>query len=313
MEYSTTTKLSDENLQEIFRLYKSGVGVCELGRKFHVSHRSIGWRLKKNSIDDHGNVIKINRVVPEEKLLGTGKFDWDAFQKAPEKEKAYWAGFIAADGCIKKNTLIIDLADKDKKHLEWWNEFSVSIHHNDRRNSTSLRATSPDLISWLNEWKIYERKTGNEIFPEHQPDNLLVHWVRGIIDGDGYFTINQDCVMGGISSASHSFLESIQNFLTQNNIESKLRTFNLPNKLPHYKLLFYQRMSFRLADLVDGGIKLDRKWNKIKHARSNQQAMSDSTIERIHNLRKQGLSLRAIAKKVKRSASGVRWRLKHGL
>lgn len=47
-----TTKLSDEDLQEIFRLHKSGVSMRQLGKQFGVSHRSIGWRLSKNSVDN---------------------------------------------------------------------------------------------------------------------------------------------------------------------------------------------------------------------------------------------------------------------
>ena len=314
---ATKNKLSDANVIEILRLHQSGVSMCELGRKFNVSHRSIGWRLKKNKIDSKGNLIPINRIPLGQSLLGTGKFDWDKFCQAPEEEKAYWAGFIAADGCIMKNTLKIEISVKDADHLNWWKQFSATIKEYPKHSSIYMTATNHHLINWLNGWGIYPRKTGKEIFPKNKPKNLIVHWLRGLIDGDGYFSICTGCVLGAICSASEEFLKDIQSFIKSCNIDTNLRSFYIEGKLPHYKLMYYQRMSFRLSDLVMGDIKLNRKWDKVAYAKKNQYGMPDATIEKIHKLREEGLSLRAIAKEVKRSFSAVRWRvnqrLNHGL
>ncbi len=77
-----------------------------------------------------------------------------------------------------------------------------------------------------------------------------------------------------------------------------------------YKLLFYQRMSFRLADLVDGKIKLDRKWSRVVKAKQNSKSMPDVTIEKIKQLRSQGVTFRAISQKVGYSFSAVKYRSK---
>ena len=40
------------------------------------------------------------------------------FEIIDSEEKAYWLGFIAADGCVYRRTLSINLNIKDKAHLE---------------------------------------------------------------------------------------------------------------------------------------------------------------------------------------------------
>ena len=45
-------------------------------------------------------------------------FDENFFDKIDTEEKAYWLGFIYADGAIFKRTLSIRLSTKDIHHLE---------------------------------------------------------------------------------------------------------------------------------------------------------------------------------------------------
>ena len=42
----------------------------------------------------------------------------ETFFEKPSRVNSYWAGFIAADGCVYRNTLKITLSKKDKAHLE---------------------------------------------------------------------------------------------------------------------------------------------------------------------------------------------------
>jgi len=312
MGYSSTAeaKLSDDDISEIIRLYHSGVSMRRIGKQFGVSHRSIGYRLKKNAIGPNGDIITINRINRGSKVLGTGRFDWGLFNSHREEEKAYWAGFITADGYICKNTLKIDISDKDIDHLKWWEQFNVTIKRRTKRKSCHIIMIHPHLIEWAHDWRIYSKKTGKEIFPKHKPDKLICHWLRGLIDGDGWFSYQRKhTIMGGICSASYNFLEEVSNFLNKYNIACKLRRFHPNGKNPYAKLFFYQRMAFRLYKLVYGYPCLLRKWSKVQYAQKNTKSMPDKTIELIHDLRKKGLSYRRIAKQVGYSYSAIKYRL----
>ncbi len=307
-------KISDDDIREITILYQSGVSMRQLGRDFGVSHRSIGYRLRKNTIDKNNNIVPVNRVKRGSKVSGTGKFKWDEFEKHSEHEKAYWAGFITADGYVNKNTIRIEISNKDADHLEWWRQFNATIKNNKRRQSCSMSATHPDLVKWAQNWGIYQCKTGKEIFPAYKPDSLVLSWIRGVFDGDGWFSMPKpnNVLVGGICSASWDFLEGIQKFLYTYNIDSKLRSFYVADKLPHHKLMFYQRMSFRLSELVGGHPNLARKWDKVEEARKKSKAMSDSTIELIYKLRRKGMTHRGIATEIGYSYSAVKYRLAQG-
>lgn len=300
-------KLSDDDLREIIRLHKSGVSMRKLGRDYGVSHRSIGWRLKHNSIDKNGNIIEVNRK-PKGTKPGSGRFNWDKFSKHCELEKAYWAGFIMADGSISHNTLRIEISNKDKNHLDWWLQFGAYIKYNTNRASYFIRATHPNLIEWLNDWEIKENKTGNEKLP-NKPKYLIFNWLRGLIDGDGWVSKR---ISGGICSSSCSFLKSIKTFLKENNINCKFYEFSVENKKPHYKIEINKRMLFHLYELINGHPRLERKWKKVEASKLNSNFMSDSTINKILKLKSKRLTCREISEKVGHSYDSVKYRLRKG-
>jgi hypothetical protein len=58
------------------------------------------------------------------------KANYRKFQNVDSAEKAYWLGFIAADGCVytreKNATIRIALSQKDKEHLKKFVNFMES-------------------------------------------------------------------------------------------------------------------------------------------------------------------------------------------
>lgn len=55
------------------------------------------------------------------------KCDFDYFKIIDSKEKAYWLGFICADGCVLKNYNKVNLISKDKEIIE---KFKIAIKSN---------------------------------------------------------------------------------------------------------------------------------------------------------------------------------------
>ena len=108
------------------------------------------------------------------------------------EEKAYWLGFIFADGCIDKQrkNLIINLAIKDYEHLR---RFHQSIETNrpvgyakDNRYVYS-RISNKHLVNSLILCGCIPKKSLILKFPSKDivPEHLLKHFIRGYFDGDG--------------------------------------------------------------------------------------------------------------------------------
>lgn len=126
----------------------------------------------------------------------TGTINDYAFSKLTP-EACYWAGFIAADGCIteSRKTLTIGLASKDKAHLLRLHTFlGLSTGFYDStlaRNKVSLHATSAQILSDLDKlFAIGPRKSltytpqdlGNEVMEKC--------FLVGMVDGDGCIKLN---------------------------------------------------------------------------------------------------------------------------
>ena len=94
-------KYSEETIQKIIELHKSGKGVTEIGRILNINRVAVSRNLQKMGYNTSRNtLIK------------------DIFQIIDTEEKAYWLGFLYADGYISKyNQVEVCLSLKDKNHL----------------------------------------------------------------------------------------------------------------------------------------------------------------------------------------------------
>lgn len=113
------------------------------------------------------------------------------FQKIDTEEKAYWLGFIAADGSIKRETyeIYLEIKNSDKRHLQ---KFLNSLESNgkvkDTKQGKAARVTvcCKHMGLQLNYLGLTPDKTKKFNFKwECIPDNLMRHFIRGYFDGDG--------------------------------------------------------------------------------------------------------------------------------
>lgn len=101
-------------------------------------------------------------------------------------ESLYWAGFIAADGCVSKNNLTIALKTSDVGHLEKFSNWMMSdakIGYNSKTNSNKMCISSKTIVKDLINYGITERKSFTYSPPEFCRDSP--DFWRGMIDGDG--------------------------------------------------------------------------------------------------------------------------------
>ena len=141
------------------------------------------------------------------------------FDEINTPDKAYWLGFIGADGCVtgfKSGSLrlVIKLARKDRDHLAILyrtlgahrpirdtDELSIDKV---RRPCSTLDVCSPQLVNALVSHGITPRKT-HTYEQWHGPADLMPHYWRGVIDGDGSICLSDHdmklCIAGTESVA----------------------------------------------------------------------------------------------------------------
>lgn len=147
--------------------------------------------------------------ISEEDLFisNHGKYhvNQDYFEVIDNEWKAYWLGFLYADGCVTikkdggkvKNSLSISLKVEDKEHVQ---KFLNSV-----QSDTIVRECKTNYKDYysakatINNQKICRdlynqgctpKKTFTLKFPNLR-DDLIRHFVRGYFDGDGCISINK--------------------------------------------------------------------------------------------------------------------------
>jgi hypothetical protein len=124
------------------------------------------------------------------------QFQRDFFHLVDSEEKAYWLGFLYADGNVSGYKVRITLAVKDIDHLTL---FRDALQHTApiRRfmRETGERCyfglTSVEMVQDLHRLGVVENKTFQIGLPSIE-QHLMRHFVRGFFDGDGCVMSRRD-------------------------------------------------------------------------------------------------------------------------
>ena len=127
-------------------------------------------------------------------------YDEDYFKTIDNEHKAYWLGFIAADGCVKKNSklnmeLSIALSSADRDHLlklrndlKYDGEVKDYVSKHNKGYSRLLITNGPIGYDLMN-LGVQPNKSLTKKFENFKvPSELLRHFVRGYFDGNGCIT-----------------------------------------------------------------------------------------------------------------------------
>lgn len=198
------------------------------------------------------------------------------FQNIDTHQKAYFLGFIAADGAIVKNTLTITIHFKDKCILEKLKEeignshklqeihTKMSFDHSRIVNHVRFCLTDKSLILDLNNLGIYPKKSmtiGNII--NNIPYEFRDSFIIGYFDGDGSVTLpkgNTKISKKGLQNYPsyrtvvnfRGTLEFLQGIATHLNVNTKItfdKTHSLYIRRKEYILRFfscYKNLNFYL-------------------------------------------------------------------
>lgn len=261
---------------EICRRYIDGENTYALGTEFGCSDVTIGNILRRNGIKARSQ-SEAQRIY-----VHNPRF----FDQIDSEVRAYWLGFLAADGCVAQSkwtpVVIVTLAEKDRSHLE---AFRNAIGSNQPVRSYSgsnsfggakvrLGVTSSGLAAALESHGFTQHKTACNSWP-NLPVDLYRHYLRGYFDGDGSFYAGGAIYKNGkrfqptaSMAGTEAFLAAAQTWiceqtgltatkLYQPKHTKVIKTWNWTgtNKVRTFARLLYQ----------DATIYLPRKRDKVAH------------------------------------------------
>ena len=117
----------------------------------------------------------------------------NVFEKIDTEEKAYWLGFLYADGYVdpERGEIILGLADKDKEHIDKFRFFlETNASYKDKINNQKkpyrfFRLYDKKLCEDLEKQGLYRKKSLTLEPKMIIPNEFLIAWSRGLFDGDG--------------------------------------------------------------------------------------------------------------------------------
>jgi len=194
----------------------------------------------------------------------------------PNMENCYWAGFIAADGCITtKNQIIIKLSNKDKHHLQTLAEavlFTGKLYGYNRETNFGKYTTTELYFSnglrWItalqNNFNIGTQKSLTYTHPNNLTDEQSLAFIRGYIDGDGHVSRNPRIRIGAAGTLDtlmwiQQHFDRISPSCSLNGMTAK------PRKMRGCNVYYYEIAHKRAEKAINILAKLDtpalkRKW-----------------------------------------------------
>lgn len=182
-----------EEFDYICQLYKNGVSLRKISILTKHSRTSITKMLEEGQI----KTIKGNHYRYY-------TFDYDYFEKIDNANKAYWLGFLYADGCIIEPTKYgepefkLALGKIDEEILLYYKhdlkstypiryDYSKHRKNNKHQIQSICSYRSAKTVSDLIDKGCVPRKSLILDFPNEKqvPKQFIYHFIRGYFDGDG--------------------------------------------------------------------------------------------------------------------------------
>jgi intein/homing endonuclease len=201
---------TDEQVTYIIDKYlNENYTLKQLGREFNCNYATIRNLLNRHNIKSRGN----KQGYPRNEYY---------FNKIDNKDKAYWLGFLYADGCTHSTRNEISIGITDEEHVEKFKIAIGAINHkitvsNDERwkNAKPIYHFSikdAQLHKDLERWGCVANKTFIISKIPNIPRDYVSHFIRGYFDGDGslHYLKSTNNYRISFTCGSKSFLEDIR-------------------------------------------------------------------------------------------------------
>ena len=249
-----------ENLED---LYNQGFTLEQIGYLFG-RHKSYIQRLFK-----YFGVNTRDRGSERKYIINDTYFD-----NIDTEEKAYFLGFLYADGSNDGYRTYLKLKEEDKEILE---KLQILIKSENPIKKVVEQYKNQDYISYklvLNSKKLCEslekvgcvkNKTFKLTYPHFINKDLQRHFIRGYFDGDGCISYSSN-FRSVVIAGNKTFVEDLQKILIHDLNLSKTKIRIQENNFSRLEYSGW-RNCFKLRDYlyIDSTIYLDRKFQKFKN------------------------------------------------
>lgn len=229
---------------------------------------------KNLNIKSISDIFNIDRHIVSDYFKSKGyisnkhnkiKMKSDIFSEINTEEKAYWLGFIYADGYVSDaNEFELALCLKDFKHLQKFRRF-IERESKVKKDYYRCRVCLKDILFTqdLKKLGVVPRKSLILTFPDYNqvPKHLIKHFIRGYVDGDGSIYITNNNIYCSVLGT--------REFLTELIREAKIprRTLYKNNNNNSSNCWFFQVSGKNAINLINylyknNKIHLERKYNK---------------------------------------------------
>lgn len=221
------------------------------------------WGIKTRNLSESHKVYSLNE---------------NYFEKIDNEEKAYWLGFIYADGYITGSKLGISLAKCDIDHLEKFLKCIESDCKIKTYKSKSIYGeceycrvllNSNKLVNDLKNKGVINNKSLKLTFPKENiiDISLYRHFIRGYFDGDGSLVLSKNSInfkFCGTKEFLEGLLDIFNKVIYDYTYKKKLFKRHIDNKNNYYISYGGRIKTFKIMDYMYNNctIYLNRKYNK---------------------------------------------------
>ena len=178
------THTSSGERHAMTKRYQSGESVIDIAKSFGRDRNTVYDELQRGGVVCHGRLSWSRRYHVDETF----------FDVIDTEMKAYWLGFISADGTIAKSRLEVGLAIVDSSHITKMLDDMKSNHPVRRiqccvdgvvHESARIQIGSVKLVRSLARHGVMPNKSLSLRPCENIPESFHHHYWRGLVDGDG--------------------------------------------------------------------------------------------------------------------------------
>jgi len=195
-------KIDHKEELKIVSFYQNGSSLRGLCKLYKKNLKFIKKCLLKHNVQFR-TLSEANRIY---------SVDESIFENIDSHEKAYWLGFLAADGSINGNRIKIGLSIKDKDHIILFKNFLKSEHKikeyhpfvkGKKYHSCEIMITSTKIVEDLKKLNITENKSSTLEIPKIN-EEYYSSYLLGLFDGDGGFSVDKKLQMKSYLISSYN-------------------------------------------------------------------------------------------------------------
>ena len=158
------------------------MGYKAIGKLFNTE---LHYNTIKRIVESYGGSIRTIREARQSPQINS-----NIFKTIDSEEKAYWLGFLEADGCVYKGYIKISLQKRDYEHLIKFKNFinainKIIITKNNNKEYCTIIIGNKTIYEDLIKLGCVEKKSLTLKPYEKIPQKYIFDYIRGYWDGDG--------------------------------------------------------------------------------------------------------------------------------